>query len=283
MLILYKEQQMRIKIAETLFNKSDMKLVLGVLRAKVTVGKTKEALWEQLQLLGETQKNKYQNIVPATIEPIKALISTYKTLGLKLSEYKGSNELLLKRILALKGLYQVNTVVDANNLISVDSLRSVGSYDLSNISGDITFREGTSEETYIGTTKKALNLAKLPVLCDSNGPFGSPTSDSKRALITETTTDLMTVIYSFDGEEGLQTQLEQMGALLKEYSMATNIQYHIVKDEFVTLTPAALENDVTDGLTPQAAGLSIFSEKTPVPVTSTSESAASVLTSEFIL
>ena len=129
---------------------------------------------------------------------------TYKNLGLRLSDYKGSNEALLRRILSKKGLYQINTVVDINNYISVESLRSVGSYDLSQLVGDITFRRGLSNEKYIGTTNRSMVLKNLPVLCDDKGPFGSPTSDSNRALIKETTSEVLTVIYSFDGPNFLE-------------------------------------------------------------------------------
>lgn len=248
---------MRIKIADALLGKLGKKLVLGVVTARVKVAHSNEELWKKLQDLGELQKERYQNTSPASIEPIKALIAAYKALKLK-SEYKGSNELLLKRILADKGLYKVNSVVDANNFVSVASLRSIGSYDISNLSGDIEFREGIEPESYTGTTKKMLKLAKLPLLSDDVGPFGSPTSDSTRALISEDTTNLMTVIYSFDGDERLQNQLEELGCLLKQYSSAENIQYYIVKNDWVELT---VQSDAVSVTTPESTGLNLFASK----------------------
>ena len=143
----------------------------------------------------------------------------------------------MKRIKDGKGVYQINTVVDANNLVSVVSLRSVGSYDLSTITGDIVFRPGKPGEMYPATKKRPLKLEKLPVLCDDNGPFGSPTSDSERALITEQTTDIMTVIFGFDGVEGLNENMQMMTELLVKYAEAKpdQVQSMIVQDQPVQL------------------------------------------------
>ncbi|WP_375318621.1 B3/4 domain-containing protein [Candidatus Tisiphia endosymbiont of Oplodontha viridula] len=175
---------------------------------------------------------------PKTISeliPIKALRDAYKNLGVKVSSYLGSNEALLKRILSDKGLYQINTVVDINNYVSITSLRSVGSYDLSKLSGDIEFRPGKSGETYIGTTNRAINLEHLPVLCDRDGPFGSPTSDSSKALIQDSTTDIITVIFSFDGDRLLKEQMHEMTRLLIQYAGATNVHTYSIKDGFQEL------------------------------------------------
>ena len=218
----------RIGIDKMLLDASQGKLALGVLVAKVKVGIKHDALWQSLQEMGETQLKQYGTTPIQSIPGIQALNQTYKSLGLK-AENKGSNEALLNRVLSGKGLYQINTVVDANNFVSIASLRSVGSYDLSKVGQDIIFRPGLAEETYPATTQRPLKLHQLPVLCDNAGPFGSPTSDSKRALITEETVDLMTVIFSFDGLDGLELQLQQMAGLLTEFSCATNIQCKVVQ------------------------------------------------------
>jgi len=226
---------MRIRVADSLIEHSKGKLVLGVVKAKVKVEKKNEEIWGKLEAKFKEVEVQYKTAKVPEITPIKAVIDTYKSLGLKVSDYKGSNEALLKRAIGGKGIYQINNVVEANNLVSIVSLRSVGSYDLSKLSGDVEFRAGREDETYPSTSKKALKLAKLPVLCDATGPFGSPTSDSERALITETTTELMTVIFSFDGEENLQAQMEQMGELLRTYAAGQDISYHIVRDQPVEL------------------------------------------------
>jgi len=218
-----------ISISNELLLASNGLLTLGVVIANVKVKKINSELWDVLQKAGESSK-KYKISDIDKIPQIKAVRDTYKNLGLKVSDYKGSNEALLRRVLTDKGLYQINTVVDVNNYISINSLRSVGSYDLSKLNGDIIFRKGADGETYIGTTNRPFRLKNLSVLSDENGPFGSPTSDSKRALIQEETTNVMTVIFSFDGDSDLIEQTRMTGELFMKYADATNVNYYIVKD-----------------------------------------------------
>lgn len=223
---------MKISLDPRLLAASNNKLALGVLTIKgAKVTKIDDSLWALLQDAGKKLAESSEDAINNT--PIDALNNTYKNLGLKLADYKGSNEAFLKRIRSGKGVYQINNIVDANNLVSVLSLRSIGSYDLSKITGDIVFRPGNPDERYPSTKGRALKLEKLPVLCDDQGPFGSPTSDSERALITDSTTDLMIVIYSFDGLQGLQENMEMMAQLLTTYASAApeQIQRVIVQEQ----------------------------------------------------
>lgn len=52
----------------------------------------------------------------------------------------------MRRFCGNDELYHINSVVDVNNLISVESGLSVGSYDLENIHGDIVFRKAGNGE-----------------------------------------------------------------------------------------------------------------------------------------
>lgn len=44
---------------------------------------------------------------------------------------------MLRRIVKSNGLYHINNVVEINNLISVSSGYSIGSYDVSQLQGDV--------------------------------------------------------------------------------------------------------------------------------------------------
>ena len=68
--------------------------------------------------------------------------AAYKAFGKDPSRYRVSSEALIRRIGQGKGLYEVNTVVDVNSLISIESGFSVGSYDVSQISDELVFRIG---------------------------------------------------------------------------------------------------------------------------------------------
>lgn len=56
--------------------------------------------------------------------------AAYKAFGRNPGRYRVSSEALLRRVRRGDELYHVNSVVDVNNLISVESGLSVGSYDL---------------------------------------------------------------------------------------------------------------------------------------------------------
>ena len=195
-------------------------LVLGIVLSKVQVTKKSPQLWKEIdKRIRELQSN----LTLASlydIPQIKALRDAYKALGKDPTRYRGSQEALVRRILQGKGLYQINTIVDINNLISLETLHSVGSYDVDNLKPPVIFRIGKPGESYKGIGKGIVNIANLPVFVDEKGPFGSPTSDSERTMITLDTKKVMVVIISFSGQEHLKGQLQRTTNLLCNYAGA---------------------------------------------------------------
>jgi len=196
-------------------------LTLGVACASVSVSKCDGSLWKEIErrIAEITSQIKLETI--GDLPEFKALRDVYRALGKDPTRYRGSAEALARRILQGKCLYQINTVVDINNLVSLETLRSVGSYNLANLKPPLVFRIGEMGEMYRGIGKDIVNIAKLPVFSDELGPFGSPTSDSERAMITIDTRDLMMVIISFTGSSQLQRQLGRVADLLRTYAKAT--------------------------------------------------------------
>jgi DNA/RNA-binding domain of Phe-tRNA-synthetase-like protein len=159
---------------------------------------------------------------------IVATRAGYKALGKDPARYRGSAEALLRRVVAGKGLPEINAVVDAINLVSVESRLPIGLYDLAHVSGDIVFRAGRAGETYHGIGKFDLNLEGLPVFCDAFGPHGSPTSDSERTMVTSETTEVLAVIISFGGPEGLERWMLRLAELLQRYASGNVLEQRIV-------------------------------------------------------
>jgi DNA/RNA-binding domain of Phe-tRNA-synthetase-like protein len=159
---------------------------------------------------------------------IFATRAAYKALGKDPARYRGSAEALLRRIIAGKGLPRINAVVDIINLVSVESRLPIGLYDLAHVQGDIVFRAGRAGETYKGIGKYDLNLEGLPVFCDALGPHGSPTSDSERTMVTSETKNVLAVIISFAGKEGLDRWTERMRELFAQYASANRCEIGIV-------------------------------------------------------
>lgn len=204
-------------------------LRVGVVRAEVQVRPHDPSLWTELEShaarVAETLTTESVRKQPE----IQALWQAYKALGKDPTRYRSSAEALVRRIVQGKGLYQVNTVVDINNLISLETLCSVGSYDLGYVSPPVTFRIGGEGEPYEGIGRGPLNIAGLPVFADQLGPCGSPTSDSPRTMIRLETTRLMMAVISFAGSLGLEAVLQRAGELLKQYAFAREPEAEVVE------------------------------------------------------
>ena len=134
----------------------------------------------------------------------------FKAFGRDPGRVRISSEALYRRLRQGKELYRINTAVDANNLVSLETGFSLGTYDLARLRGNLTFRLGNEGEAYAGIGKDTLDLHRMPLLADDSGPFGCPCSDSQRAMIVEDTPDtpaprqLLTVIYGFSGSGPVQ-------------------------------------------------------------------------------
>jgi DNA/RNA-binding domain of Phe-tRNA-synthetase-like protein len=199
-------------------------LALGCVSGNVTVEKHNEALWQEI--------NQHLARLAATILPdqinsvpqIAAMRGAYKALGKDPSRYRGSAEALLRRVLASKGLYQINSVVDINNVVSLESLNPAGTYDLENIRAPLELRVGAPGESYKGIGKDLLNIENLPVFTDASGAFGSPTSDSERAMVRLETRKVLMVLFSFTGPDELERWLDRASGLLRQYSGGDGIE-----------------------------------------------------------
>lgn len=203
---------------------------VGCLQYKVKVEKKNEDLWKYLKKdIFKKTKDAIFDYGVNEIPNIKESRAAYKAFGKDPSRYRVSSEALIRRIGQGKGLYEVNTVVDVNNLISIESRFSVGSYDVSQIAEELVFRIGREGETYKGIGKDEIKIDALPVLADECGAIGSSTSDSERAMITEDAKEVLTLIYSFSGNKDLEKALEYGKKYLEMYAGAQKIESWIVK------------------------------------------------------
>ena len=162
------------------------------------------------------------------IENIMSARNAYKNVGNDPNRYRPSAEALHRRLVKGNGLYFVNNIVDTLNLVSLESGISIGGYDLQTIKGEITFGLGKKDEVYQGIGKGILNITSLPVLRDSVGPFGTPTSDSERTKICPTTNQVLFVFFDFGFYPGLHLTLDNCERYLKCYCFACEIQRDII-------------------------------------------------------
>ena len=150
------------------------------------------------QLMDEVCERKRREITLETLADAKAVREVramFREWGMDPSKYRPSSEALLRRVVQGKGLYRVSNVVDIGNLGSIETGWPFGCYDRSRIQQPIEFRHGVAGESYEGIGKQTWHLDGRPLLADSQGPFGSPISDSTRSMITESAQDILIVLY----------------------------------------------------------------------------------------
>ncbi len=203
---------------------------VGCLQYQVQVEKKNPELWAYLKKeIYKKAKDAIFDYGVNEIPNIKESRAAYKAFGKDPSRYRVSSEALIRRIGQGKGLYEVNTVVDVNNLISIESGFSAGSYDTARMGEDLVFRIGEAGETYKGIGKEEIKIDALPVLADEQGAIGSSTSDSERAMITEDAQEVLTLIYSFSDNQDLEKALKSGRRYLEQYAKTSGIQSWIVE------------------------------------------------------
>ncbi len=107
-----------------------------------------------------------------------------------------SSEALLRRVRKGDRLPRINTLVDVCNWCSLEFQLPYGLYDVSAIRPPVILRTGHPGESYHGIRKDVVNVADRLALADQAGPFGNPTSDSARTMVTESTSAVLAVIFA---------------------------------------------------------------------------------------
>jgi DNA/RNA-binding domain of Phe-tRNA-synthetase-like protein len=122
--------------------------------------------------------------------------SMYKRLGIDPTKTRPSNEALLRRVRKDQPLPRVNSLVDVINWCSVEFQLPYGLYDRRRIVGPVTLRIGRDGEEYSGIRKDTVHVGGRMALVDDLGPFGNPTSDSARTMVTTATRDALVVVFA---------------------------------------------------------------------------------------
>lgn len=218
---------MNVHISEEFKNKCP-ELKLGVLSLSI---ETKNSYPELLNLI-KTETSKIAEVLPieeiSQLPAISVARKGYKSVGKDPARYRLSAEALLRRTVQGKGLYQINNIVDALNLVSLKSGISIGGYDAEKVDGEIILGIGAKEENYEGIGRGPLNIEFMPILRDSRGAFGSPTSDSKRTMVTEKTNQFLMIFFSFAGVNELEENMNYAVELLIKYANGKVLKKEII-------------------------------------------------------
>ena len=187
--------------------------------AKVTNTAFCEGLWEVIDAFSKELTSTTQ---PEDIKQQPAIAATrevYKRCGKDPSRYRPSAEALRRRLMRGIDLYQIDTLVDLINLVSLRTGYSIGGFDADKIQGiNLELGVGRAEEPFEGIGRGVLNIEGLPVYRDAIGGIGTPTSDHERTKMDLGTQHILAIVNGYSGQEGLPEAAGMIQELLKKYA-----------------------------------------------------------------
>lgn len=201
---------------------------LGVIQATIDYREKNDLLWQEIDQVAHQIRSTYQLEQIVHLPVIDHTRKAYLSLGKEPARYRCSAESLLRRVIQGKDLYQINNVVDIINLISLSYHFSIGCYDSKQLVAPVIFDIGNQGETYQAIGRGMINIENLPVFRDKIGPFGSPTSDSVRSMVTKETKEIIIIIIDFSGKDPLEESLDRTYSCLEMFAGAKMIEKQIV-------------------------------------------------------
>jgi DNA/RNA-binding domain of Phe-tRNA-synthetase-like protein len=163
-------------------------------------------------------------------EATAAVRTMYKRVGLDPTKTRPSSEALLRRVRKGETLPRINAMVDVCNWCSLEFQVPYGLYDLAQVVGDtIEMRLGRDGESYAGIRKDDVHVAGRICMADARGPFGNPTSDSARTMVTPATTRALVVVFAPASivAAHLARVLEVTAQRIGEFTGAREVQRHV--------------------------------------------------------
>lgn len=166
-----------------------------ILYEGVHISPSPKKLQSRINLFVEHLRLQQEGKSLTDIEEIAQWRSVFKQLGIDPSRYRPSSEALLRRLLQGSPFHWVNSAVDVNNFMSIHTALPFGIYNADKVKGKVVCKIGGEHDAYDALNGRTVQMEGKLVLCDEQGPFGSPFVDSVRTSVTEEATHLMHVIF----------------------------------------------------------------------------------------
>jgi DNA/RNA-binding domain of Phe-tRNA-synthetase-like protein len=123
-----------------------------------------------------------------------AVRKLFRQAGCDPTRHRPSSEALLRRVLKGEELPAIHPFVDLNNCLSVELAVPSCIMSLAGVAPPFTLRAGTAGESML-SMRGPYELHGKPLLADSEGPFGTPITDSERVRVLPGTTNAWLVAY----------------------------------------------------------------------------------------
>jgi len=204
-------------------------MALGTIVCQVNNSDYNIALWDEIKTVSEEIREQYVMETIKTNPQITATRNMYLACGKKPGRYRPSAEALMRRIVKGDSLYQINTLVDLVNLLSLKTGYSIGGFDVDYMVGNVEAGIGEEGEPYEGIGKGQLNIHNLPILRDEKSAIGTPTSDEVRTAIRPETSRFFMNINGYTGKDDLIPALDYAEELLVKYVDASDIVRRIIE------------------------------------------------------
>jgi DNA/RNA-binding domain of Phe-tRNA-synthetase-like protein len=209
------------------------KLLVAILQFQNLINqKLNTQLWKLIEQQAESLKSRFKNPGDA-LKHLKPARDLYRAIGIEPTRTRPSSEALFRRVVKNKDLYQISSIVDVCNHISLHFFLPIGLYDIAEIRGGIKIRLGRPGEEYQGIGKEMVHVGNRLVLSDDVGPFGNPSSDSYRTRIKlKSQKVLMTIFAPFDyPPDRLHIHMEYAQEVMMKFHPGANVtQFKVLSD-----------------------------------------------------
>lgn len=193
-------------------------------------GPASTALRDRMDGLSEELRLSIGDRRLSQLEVVRRARSLYHAIGIDPTKDRPPSERLLRRAVAKQDLPSFNKLVDATNYASLALQVPLNVYDWDAIAPPVLIRVGRPEEIYTGVSGSPILLEGNLVLVDGEGPFGSPSQDSRRATVSMGTVRALVVAWSpaDSSNEHLEGALKEVAALCDEFCGARANEWGIL-------------------------------------------------------
>lgn len=147
-----------------------------------------------------------------------------------------ASEYLIRDVQETGRLVRINLPVDVNNYVSIVSGLPASIFDLAKVKGEVEVRIGEPGESYVFNREgQVLDLKTLMCVCDAldgvSTPIGTPVKDSMATKISESTRDVLGILYGttelYDDPK-LKEYADLFGGLLARCCAAASVETWLV-------------------------------------------------------